>query len=240
MPSLRTDHRNNVHNPNSPRHGPQSRARWVKVVVAAAILGLVIFGLNRVLYWTMNLIGTMNTIADSRRFTKAMALALVLYAIMLTVPFMPGVEVGIALLLLRGAEIAPYVYIATVCGVMLAYSIGRWIPLKMLRHLCESFGMPKVSAFLTKIENTPAMQRLDAQRTYLPGWLARMTVDYRYVTLGILLNLPGTFAIGGGGGIALVAGFSRLFNSWFVLLTVMIATSPVPLTVWLLGRSVIA
>jgi hypothetical protein len=68
--------------------------------------------------------------------------------------------------------------------------------------------------------------------------MSRLTVDYRYVTLGLLLNIPGTFAIGGGGGILMAAGLSRLFRGWIVLATLMIATLPVPLTVWILGVSI--
>lgn len=220
---------------NSLKDSPKSRTRWVKVVSLMIIVALLIFGLNLVLAWTMNLIGKMNAISDSDVYADMMASALALYAVMIAIPFMPGVEVGIALLLLRGAEIAFYVYCATVLGLMMAYSIGRWIPLGILRRWVNAMGWQKGVAFLDRMENTPAQDRLAAQRAYLPPWLAKLTVDYRYVTFGVMLNLPGTFAIGGGGGIALAAGFSRLFNSWLVLLTIMIATSPVPLAFWLFG-----
>jgi hypothetical protein len=70
--------------------------------------------------------------------------------------------------------------------------------------------------------------------------LAKLTVDYRYVTVGVLLNLQGTYAIGGGGGILMTAGLSRLFNTIAVRWTLIIATLPVPLLVWLSGANILS
>lgn len=45
------------------------------------------------------------------------------------------------------------------------------------------------------------------------------------------LNLPGNALIGGGGGIALMAGMSRLFSFPLFLLSLTVAVSPVPLAI---------
>ena len=49
------------------------------------------------------------------------------------------------------------------------------------------------------------------------------------LVLGILFNLPGNSVLGGGGGIALICGMSRLFKWQWFLLTVILVTAPVPL-----------
>jgi hypothetical protein len=54
-----------------------------------------------------------------------------------------------------------------------------------------------------------------------------------YFTLAMLLNLPGNTIIGGGGGIALVAGASGELTLSRYLITVMLATSVIPLLVLL-------
>jgi len=69
----------------------------------------------------------------------------------------------------------------------------------------------------------------------LPRWLVPALCNYRYVTLGIAINLPGNMALGGGGGIMIAGGISRLFQTGYAFLTIAVATLPVPLAVWVWG-----
>jgi len=78
-------------------------------------------------------------------------------------------------------------------------------------------------------------ERLAVLEANAPPWLGQSFIRHRYLLLGILLNLPGTSLIGGGGGIALVAGLSRLFSFPAFILTIVIATAPIPLAVYLYG-----
>jgi len=57
----------------------------------------------------------------------------------------------------------------------------------------------------------------------------RGLLRYRYVALAVAINTPGNVILGGGGGLALMAGLSRLFSPLPFLLTVLIAVLPVPL-----------
>jgi hypothetical protein len=67
----------------------------------------------------------------------------------------------------------------------------------------------------------------------LPHRFRVYLVRYRYLMLALLFNLPGNSVLGGGGGIALICGMSRLFHwKWFVL-TVILVTAPVPLLAFL-------
>lgn len=187
-----------------------------------------------------NAVGHLNTIDQTSSMNTLLVVALILYALLLAVPFMPGIEVGIALLLLKGAAIAPYVYGATVAGLMLAFVFGRCVPLEQLSSRFRRLRWHRVADLLQSMQKDLPADRLNSYRTLLPRWLSWIVVDYRYVSLGLLLNVPGTFALGGGGGILIAAGFSRLFHSGLVLLTLMIATLPVPLTVWLMGTKVLS
>jgi len=60
-------------------------------------------------------------------------------------------------------------------------------------------------------------------------------VRYRYVNLAALINIPGNSVIGGGGGIAFISGLSGVFRPIPTILTIALATAPVPLTIWLFG-----
>jgi hypothetical protein len=53
---------------------------------------------------------------------------LVAYIGLLAIPFVPGAEIGIAMLTAFGAAIAPLVYVATVAAMMLSYTMGRILP----------------------------------------------------------------------------------------------------------------
>ena len=58
---------------------------------------------------------------------------------------------------------------------------------------------------------------------------------YRYLNLAVLINIPGNAVIGGGGGIAFVSGLSGTFRMPLAILTIALATAPVPLGIWLFG-----
>ena len=173
--------------------------------------------------------------ASARAMTGLIITIMVGYALLLAIPFVPGVEIGAAILILEGAKAAPMVYGATVVGLFLAFCIGQFAPLSRLIRLCQDLSLLRIAALLERIESTPRTERLDTMHDSLPRWLVPILCNYRYVTLGIAINLPGNIALGGGGGIMIAGGISRLFQSGYTLLTIALATLPVPLAVWLWG-----
>ena len=224
---------------NQPEPFEKNHPDWRRIAIWMCIFGIAFAALHFGLSWAMNFVSASNSIAGSMPMVGFLAISLVVYAILIATPFMPGIEVGVALLLLQGADVAPFVYLATVVGLMTAYLIGNTISLPRLQKFFGYLGLQKVSTYLAKIETTTPADRLAAQRALLPTWLANVTTNYRYIMIAVLLNIPGTFAIGGGGGILMAAGFSRLFGSWAMFGTVLLAVLPVPLVVWVLGVSVI-
>ncbi|AML53034.1 hypothetical protein [Falsihalocynthiibacter arcticus] len=68
----------------------------------------------------------------------------------------------------------------------------------------------------------------------LPKWMPSTVIHYRYVSLVLLLNLPGNAVIGDGGGLALIAGFSGLYAPRSTVLAWALAISPVPIIVYFL------
>lgn len=142
--------------------------------------------------------------------------ATLVYVVLMALPFMPAAEIGLALLMLFGAKAAPLVYASTVAALALAYGLGRLVPAAGLEKLV-------------------GRERLALLERETPARLARAALRHRFVLLVLLFNLPGNIAIGGGGGIALVAGMTRMFPFPAFLAAVALAVAPVPLAVFLAG-----
>lgn len=160
-------------------------------------------------------------------------LMLLAYVILIAIPFVPGIEVGLSLIFMRGDDVVVFVYAATVLGLMLAFLAGRFTPYSYLRRVFLDLRLTKASDLLEIVQPLGREERLALLRERLPKILRPLLVDYRYLAVAVLVNIPGNALIGGGGGILMVAGLSRLFSITAMLITLMLAVSPVPLMVLL-------
>lgn len=228
---------------NDPPHsiGPQHRLTWrhsfawLRFAVVLACVALAAAGFD----WLQAQIALLQSDASARAMTGLIVAVLVVYAVVLAVPFVPGVEIGLALLIVQGAAAAPFVYGATVGGLTLAFILGQTVSLPWLVRQVQDLRLHRIAGWLARIAAVPRGDRLSAMQAKLPRWLAPCIVKYRYVTLAVAINTPGNIAVGGGGGILLVAGLSRLFATPATVLVIALATAPVPLAVWLWGVDVV-
>lgn len=213
--------------------------RTTQVGLAIRLAGIVAFvlALHTLIGWVTEVTeGTGN----KPLMLGLLSLLLLSYVLLMATPFAPGIEIGISLLILRGAEIAPFVYLATVTGLVLAFLAGRYMPYAWLHAIFYDLRLMSACRLLENTAPLDQEQRLNLLRERLPGWLGPVTGGGRYLMLAVLLNLPGNFVIGGGGGLAFLAGFSRLYGSTATLLTMAAAVLPVPLWVWLYGSDVLS
>jgi hypothetical protein len=164
-----------------------------------------------------------------------LALVLVIYAVLIAIPFVPGVEIGLSVLAAGGADIAPLVWLATTCGLTLAYMVGCTVPLGWLRRVLLDLHLTGAAQLVARFEALPPKGRVAFVQTLLPKKYCGWIVKYRYINLAVLINIPGNSVIGGGGGIALISGLSGMFRAPLAVLTILIATAPVPLAIWLFG-----
>lgn len=214
---------------------PPMRQSLPRLLLRIAVVVLAVFAVHLLLEWIM-----MKTDgSEGNLMIGLLALVLLAYALLIAVPFVPGVEIGISLMILRGAEVAPFVYLATVIGLLIAFAAGRFLPYDSLHRTFADLRMARVCALLEEIKPLSRARRLALLRQKLPAWASKLTVDGRYLVLALLINLPGNSLIGGGGGISLLAGLSRLFGFPATLLTFAIAVAPVPLGVWLFGLDIL-
>ncbi|WP_439154917.1 hypothetical protein [Yoonia sp.] len=221
---------------------PNSAPKWLgllRMCLRLAVVLLLVLAVKYGLDAFSARLAVMENDAAARAMTGMIITVLVGYALLLAIPFIPGVEFGIAILMIEGAAAAPFVYLATVTGMSLAYFAGRYVALNWLIRICGDLRLHRVKALLEDMRDRAPKDRLADLDDRLPRWLAPLLVRYRYGMLAVLINIPGTIVIGGGGGIMLVAGFSRLFHPGLTFLTVLLATLPVPLAVWLLGTDIL-
>ena len=150
------------------------------------------------------------------------------YVVLMAIPFVPGAEIGLTLLTAIGGALAPLIYLATAASLMIAYLVGRLLPPKLLQRGLTGLGLQRAA---TIVQDGSAMtnDELNARLQSLSGGKMGMFLRYRYLALALAVNMPGNVIVGGGGGIAMMAGLSRLFDPLPFLLTVLLAVLPVPL-----------
>jgi len=215
---------------------------WLSLLRTAcrlAAIALIAVSIHALSTWLMAQVGAMPLAWQTPVTVALLAALLASYALLLALPFVPGVEIGIALLMARGADAAPFVYLATVCGLMLAFTAGRRLSPRAIRAVFLDLHMRRACELLDEIEPLDPPARLARLRVNLPDWLGQRLTRWRYPAVALLLNLPGNALIGGGGGIMLVAGISGLFAPWQAALTVALAVAPVPLAVLLFGQAIL-
>ena len=163
------------------------------------------------------------------------AAAIVLYAILIAIPFVPGVEIGLGLMMMFGATMAIPVYISTVCGLCLGFAIGRLVPERVICECFDFLGLTGISRALKEMMQKPVAERMSLITDRAPKRFVPFLLRHRYIAIAAAFNIPGNTVIGGGGGIAFTAGASRLFGFPFYFLAVAIGVSPVPALVLALG-----
>ncbi len=157
------------------------------------------------------------------------------YVLFLAMPFVPGIELGLFVMLVGGVPGILLVYGATVLSLALSYGLGRLVPVSLLGGVLGWLGLRRGEALVHEMEEmTPHQRMLYLTRRVPTRWLS-FFLRHRYLALAVALNTPGNAFIGGGGGIGIAAGISGLFPFPHYLALILLAVSPVPLV--LIGKA---
>ncbi len=172
---------------------------------------------------------------NEQQVHKAIMFGAVAYVGLLAIPFVPGAEIGIALLAGFGAALAPLVYVCTVAAMMLAFTVGRFLPITALVRGLRVCRMRRAADLVARAAPLSKDERVAMLLEGQSKRVLRLALHYRYVAIAVALNTPGNSILGGGGGIMILAGLSGIFTPISTFLTVILAVSPVPLAVIFLG-----
>lgn len=182
-------------------------------------------------YWLRGEIGVVKKFSefvDGRWGTGVLIGGGILYVLLLSLPFVPGVELGLLLMCVFGKEGIVFVYFATIAGLSLAFLIGRLLPKIWVESRLEKLGISQ-NCDNPADEIAGMLNDLSRNRKFCQSRFRSFLSKYRYLTIAVLFNAPGNYLIGGGGGISLACGISRSISWKWFLLTVVLAVSPVPL-----------
>ncbi len=188
-------------------------ARWLRIVVVLLIYGGLLAGGHWGSGWLIDAVGMNLGAGDGSHDLRVMVVGLILYTALMAMPFVPGMEISLGLLALFGPRIAMAVLVATVVAL----------------------GLQRAKGLVERLEPLGPEQRLRVLVEHAPKKIVPILLKHRYIAIIVALNIPGNAIIGGGGGIALLAGMSGLFTVPRFLLTVAIAALPVPLFVMITG-----
>ena len=202
-----------------------------------ALLGLALWGSMYLSDWLVEEVLPDLTPQNAAMYRKIIIVSLLSYVVLMSIPFLPGAEVGLALLALSGGAMAPMVYLATVSALLLAFVIGRLIPPDKTAKALQGVGLSRAADHVCRMATTsPDQSFRDALPQDAAPWMKTL-LKYRYVALAVLINMPGNVVLGGGGGLGMMAGLSRTFHPVAYLLTVAIAVLPVPFGFMLLSKA---
>ena len=207
----------------------------LQVFLKIIYLILLIIAANYAANWVTGVLKMELRPSNEALVHKTIIISAIIYTFLLAIPFVPGAEIGLALIGMFGPKIVFLVYVCTLAGLLTSFIVGRLISLKALIKLFEDLHFSKPSQLLKKFELLEMDERLRFIVSESPNRLIPYFLRHRYLALAILVNIPGNIIIGGGGGIALMAGISRVYSLTGFLATLAIGVSPVPIAVLIFG-----
>jgi hypothetical protein len=221
--------------PSMAEHAGSRTWNRVKLGLKLALLAAILLGLYLGGDAVQHAIGRQLGAVDNPWTNARVLLATAAYIVMLALPYVPGMEISVALLVILGAPGALLVWAATLAALSLSYGAGRLIPISALTGLLGWLRLKRAQALVQAVHPLTPDEKLALLLRSAPSCWVPFLLRHRYVAIAIVLNLPGNAVIGGGGGIGTAAGLSGLFRYPVYLLAVAIAAAPIPLAVWLFG-----
>jgi hypothetical protein len=185
--------------------------------------------------WVMGQLNPHLTPSTEPALHRLIMTAITVYILLMILPFVPGIEIGLGMMVMFGPNIAPLVYGGTVLALMLSFLLGRLLPQHNIVEIFDLLRLRRAARLLRQLEVLDSRERLEFLLQNASTRIVPFLLRYRFLALMVALNLPGNAVIGGGGGIGLIAGFSRLFTLPKYALAVAVAVLPVPLMVLLTG-----
>lgn len=212
---------------------PPRRPTWLVVLLKLSSIVLLVILANIGISWLIENLGFQFYPISYKMVERAIIAGVILYICLMATPFLPGIEIGLILMVLLGPQGAVLIYLCTIIALTLSFGLGRIFPPHLLASILGWLHMSRTESLLRKFDMTPPEQRLDfiagnSSTGAIPALLKR-----RYLVLASLLNLPGNVLIGGAGGIAMLAGMSRLYSFPRYLLLISVAVLPGPVLITL-------
>ena len=205
---------------------------YVGIVAKLAIFGALLVSISYLGEWIIGQFSSQLGPSTEPVMHSLIMMAIGIYIILMMLPFVPGVEIGLGMIAMFGAKIAPLVYGGTVLALTFSFLFGRLVPHRTIIKIFETLRLTRAADLLRQIETLDTNDRLQFLVQNASSHFVPFLLRHRYLAFMLSLNLPGNALIGGGGGICMVIGFSRLFPFSRFFATLVIAVSPIPLFIY--------
>src|SRR3546814_18566730 len=86
---------------------------------------------------------------------------LIVYVLALATPFVPGVEISFAVMLLLGSKGIVAMYLATLLGLSLASAVGRQVPLRSIAAMLRWLRLERADRLVQTMAQLPSDQQLN-------------------------------------------------------------------------------
>lgn len=106
---------------------------------------------------------------------------MVVFIIASALPFVPGAEIGFAFIMLFGGKIAPLVYAGMVSALLIAFLVGRLVPLAVVTIVFKRFGLKKAAEFSSELAETDPEQQLMLLTRNSPSNIAPVALRHRFI-----------------------------------------------------------
>ncbi|MGW8286470.1 MAG: hypothetical protein ACWGPR_12210 [Candidatus Deferrimicrobiaceae bacterium] len=208
---------------------PKPAGRGIRLAAKITLFLAALLFLNYFVGWLAKYIAFQMWPRHMHAATFLLFATVVSYTLLLAIPFLPGIELGLMLMAMLGTKGIILVYVCTVLALSLSFLFGRLLPSRYLARALGWFHLNRARDLVTSLEQLGTEERLRFLLRSAPSRIAPFLLRHRFLIIGVLFNVPGNVLIGGGGGIGLVAGMSRLFHFPKYLLLVCLAITPGPI-----------
>lgn len=218
--------------------GSGARRHWTIVFRVVLVVAFII-SINFFAQWLGHQLAIEVRPSNEHIIHRIIIISLLVYTLLIAIPFVPSIEIGLGLILILGADLAPLVYLFTIVGLSSSFILGRLIPESGLQKFLADLSLTRASRLVAMMKSMDSEERLSLLVSRAPAKFIPTLLRHRYLAIAVALNIPGNTLIGGGGGISLAAGMSRLFRFWQFLLVLAVAVAPVPLIIVLSGTDML-
>jgi hypothetical protein len=202
------------------------KRRWLRLVVIYVSLLVAGWLAGK---WLLDLVTIDVATASPERVRVFVILAMAAFIVASAIPFVPGIEIGLGLILAFGAKMAVLVYASLVIALTCSFLVGRFVPVERVAAAFAYLGLNKARDLALRLAPLAPDGRRELLTAQMPKRVAPLLLRYRYPALVVLFNVPGNSVIGGGGGIAFTAGLSGFYSVPGFILSLAIGAVPVPL-----------
>lgn len=199
--------------------------RRIKLIVFLLIL-LLLSGLGS---WVGQLMNIQIWPHSAEQVDIAITMLFLAYMVCMILPFMPAIELGLLLLMMLDIQGIAFLYVITLIALTISFWLGRLVPIQLLIRVFDFLHLDRAGQWLHEVSLLDERERMNGLINQAPKRVIPFMLKHRYWVIAIALNLPGNAIIGGGGGIGMLSGMSRLLSYRHYLITIAIAVMPLPL-----------